>query len=75
MDFSLQMWSDIPKVLQHHWKEGNYNTFMCFYIPIVHMLGVYGFIYHAAATSAQTWIWCYFIYYMTGMLHSCCKQS
>ena len=66
MDLSMQMWMDIPKVLYHHYKEGNYNTFMCIYIPVCHILGMYGGLVYGPKAMGTTWIWCYFIYYMTG---------
>ena len=67
MDFSLQMWKDIPSVIHHHYKTNNLNTFMCIYLPACHLGALYGAIYHAPQTMAHTWIWLYFIYYMTGL--------
>ena len=57
---------NIPSVVYHHYKEGNLNPFMCIYIPTCHILGMYGIIAYGPKTMAETWIWCYFIYYMTG---------
>jgi len=64
---SKEMWMGIPGLLHHHWKEGNYNWFMCVYIPACHILGIYGAIVHGPKAMAHTWIWCYIVYYATGL--------
>ena len=66
MDLSLNMWMNIPNVVYHHYKEGNLNTFMCIYIPACHVLGMYGLIAYGPKAMAETWIWTYMVYYMTG---------
>lgn len=42
MDFSFQMFRDIPKLVSQHWKEGNFNWPMIVYISLVHIVAVIG---------------------------------
>jgi hypothetical protein len=52
------MFSDIPKVVSHHWKERNINWPMMIYISIVHAAASYG-VYKATQCSYQTLLWAF----------------
>lgn len=42
MDLSVQMIRDIPGLVRHHYKEGNFNWPMIVYISLVHMVAIAG---------------------------------
>jgi hypothetical protein len=42
MDFSMQMWKDIPQTVVGHVKAGNVNWPMTIYIALVHVVAVIG---------------------------------
>jgi hypothetical protein len=42
MDFSIQMFRDIPKVVSQHWKDGTLNWPMGIYITLVHIVATVG---------------------------------
>lgn len=42
MDFSMEMWRDIPSLVKDHYKAGNVNWPMSIYITLVHILAVVG---------------------------------
>ena len=42
MDLSMKMIRDIPSVISHHWKEGNFNWPMIIYISLVHAAAITG---------------------------------
>jgi hypothetical protein len=39
MDFSKEMWQEIPGLMKHHYEAGNANWFMIIYLSTVHVLG------------------------------------
>lgn len=66
MDFSMQMWKDIPKVIQHHWKEGTFNWPMVFYIGLCHVMAVIGAVCYVPKCSAETLLWAWFMWPVSG---------
>lgn len=42
MDFSAQMFKDIPSVISYHYKNGNINWPMGTYITLVHVVAFVG---------------------------------
>jgi hypothetical protein len=42
MDFSMQMWKDIPSTVAGHVKAGNVNWPMTIYIALVHVVAIIG---------------------------------
>ena len=61
MDFSLKMFRDIPNVVHHHWKEGNFNWPMIIYISLVHVAAVAG-VAKVMDCSAQTLLWAFLLW-------------
>jgi hypothetical protein len=61
MDFSPQMFRDIPKVVSHHWKEGNFNWPMIIYISLVHVAAVAG-VAKVLDCSVQTLFWAFLLW-------------
>ena len=56
MDLSSQMFRDIPKVINYHWKEGNFNWPMIIYVSLVHYTALVG-IARLTQCSAETLLW------------------
>eukprot|EP00934_Nitzschia_sp_Nitz4_P008815 Nitzschia sp. Nitz4//scaffold42_size132992//92664//93769//NITZ4_003410-RA/size132992-augustus-gene-0.107-mRNA-1//1//CDS//3329551751//8805//frame0 len=65
MDLSLQMWADIPNVISHHYKEGNFNWPMLTYISLVHVAAVYG-LFCLPNASYETWFWAFLLWPISG---------
>jgi hypothetical protein len=42
MDFSMQMWKDVPSTVARHVKAGNVNWPMTIYIALVHVVAIIG---------------------------------
>jgi hypothetical protein len=61
MDFSMQMVRDIPKVINHHWKEGNLNWPMIIYISLVHSAATYG-VTKVTQCSPETLLWAFILW-------------
>lgn len=66
MDLSAQMWKDIPKVIEHHWKGGTFNWPMVVYIGLCHVLAVIGAIFYVKQCSAETLIWAFIMWPISG---------
>jgi len=58
MDFSAQMFGDIPQLISHHYKKGNVNWPMLIYVALVHVLAVVG-IPKIMDCSKETLIWAF----------------
>jgi stearoyl-CoA desaturase (Delta-9 desaturase) len=71
MDLSVQMFKDIPKVVHYHWKEGNINWPMGIYITLVHVLGVIGAVCYVKKCSAETLLWAWYMFPMSGIGITC----
>lgn len=67
MDFSLQMWKDIPKVLQHHWDVGDFNWHMIVYIGLCHVMAVIGAVVYMKECMAETLLWAWFLWPLSGI--------
>lgn len=61
MDFSAQMFLDIPKVISYHYKEGNMNWPMIVYISLVHIVAVMG-LTKIPACSPETLLWAFILW-------------
>jgi len=61
MDLSLQMVRDIPKVIHHHYKEGNLNYPMIIYISLVHTVAVAG-LFAIPRCSYETLLWAFILW-------------
>lgn len=66
MDLSVQMFKDIPKVVQHHWKEGNFNWPMIIYIGLCHVMAVIGAVVYVKKCMAETLLWAWFMWPVSG---------
>ena len=53
MDLSPQMFREIPSLVKHHWKEGNFNWPMIIYISLCHYAAAVG-ISRITQCSAET---------------------
>lgn len=58
MDLSMKMVRDIPKVVSHHWKEGNINWPMGIYISLVHVAAFSG-LFKVMDCSRETLLWAF----------------
>lgn len=61
MDFSPQMFRDIPRVISYHYREGNLNWPMMIYISIVHMVAVAG-LFSVPYCSKETLLWAFLLW-------------
>jgi hypothetical protein len=61
MDLSFQMVRDIPKVVSHHYREGNFNWPMIIYISFVHTTALYG-IMKVPQCSVETLFWAFILW-------------
>ena len=61
MDFSTKMFSEIPSVVKHHWREGNINWPMGIYITLVHVLGLVG-VTKVMECSKETLMWAFILW-------------
>lgn len=61
MDFSAKMFRDIPGLVAHHWKEGNYNWPMIIYISLVHTLAAVG-VSKIPQCSFETLLWAFYLW-------------
>ena len=61
MDLSPQMFRDIPKLVYHHYKEGNLNYPMIVYISLVHIVGVMG-LFTIPSCKKETLIWAFLLW-------------
>ena len=58
MDFSAQMFRDIPSLVSYHYKAGNVNWPMLIYVTLVHVLAAVG-IPKMFDCSAATLFWAF----------------
>jgi hypothetical protein len=58
MDLSLQMVRDLPGLVKHHYKEGNFNWPMIVYITIVHTVAIAG-LFAIARAKVETLLWAF----------------
>ena len=61
MDFSMKMFRDIPGLAAYHYKEGNINWPMGFYISLVHIVAAVGLTY-VPRCSYETLIWAFLLW-------------
>ena len=61
MDLSSQMFLDIPKLISHHYKEGNLNWPMMVYISLVHVVALIG-LTRITACSPETLLWAFILW-------------
>ena len=61
MDLSAQMFRDIPKLVSHHYKEGNINWPMGIYISLVHIVAAVG-VLRLAECSRETLMWAFVLW-------------
>jgi hypothetical protein len=58
MDLSLQMVRDLPGLVKHHYKEGNFNWPMIVYITIVHTVAIAG-LFAIPRAKVETLLWAF----------------
>lgn len=61
MDFSPQMFRDIPKTISYHYREGNFNWPMIIYISLVHVTAFVGLL-KIPQCSAETLLWAFILW-------------
>ncbi len=61
MDFSPQMFRNIPKVAYDHYKEGNLNYPMIIYVSLVHIVAVAG-LFALPKCSKETLLWAFILW-------------
>lgn len=61
MDFSPQMFRNIPKVAYDHYKEGNLNYPMIIYVSLVHIVAVAG-LFALPKCSKETLFWAFILW-------------
>ena len=61
MNFSMQMFRDIPTLAGDHYKAGNINWPMGIYISLVHIVAMYG-VTRIMDCSAQTLLWAFVLW-------------
>jgi stearoyl-CoA desaturase (Delta-9 desaturase) len=67
MDFSLEMFRNIPSLIHGHYKEGNLNWPMIVYIGLCHVLAVLGAVVYVKECKAETLLWAWFMWPLSGM--------
>jgi len=65
MDLSAKMFMDIPGLVKHHWKEGNFNWPMITYISLVHYAAAVG-IAKMTQCSTETLMWAFLLWPISG---------
>jgi hypothetical protein len=58
MDLSLQMVRDLPGLVKHHYKEGNFNWPMIVYISLVHTVAIAG-LFALPRAKVETLLWAF----------------
>jgi len=66
MDFSMEMFHNIPSVIQGHYKKKQLNWPMIIYISLVHALGTAG-LFKISQCSAETLIWAFILWPISGL--------
>lgn len=66
MDFSAQMFRDIPGLISYHYKAGNMNWPMLIYVSLVHMLALVG-IPKIMNCSAETLAFAFILWPISGI--------
>ncbi|GAX19967.1 stearoyl-CoA desaturase [Fistulifera solaris] len=66
MDFSPQMFRNIPKVAYDHYKEGNLNYPMIIYVSLVHIVAVAG-LFALPKCSKETLLWAFILWPISGL--------
>jgi hypothetical protein len=61
MDLSAQMFKDIPKVVYHHWKNGNINWPMCIFTLFTHSVALAG-IFALPKADYRTLLWAFILW-------------
>lgn len=61
MDLSLQMVRDLPGLVKHHYKEGNFNWPMIVYITIVHTVAIAG-LFAIPRAKVETLLWAFVLW-------------
>lgn len=65
MDLSAKMFMDVPGVVKHHYKEGNFNWPMIIYVCLVHYAAAVGAA-KLTQCSAETLIWAFILWPISG---------
>jgi len=65
MDLSPQMFREIPSLVKHHWKEGNFNWPMMFYVVLVHYVALVG-VARLPQCSPETLIFAFILWPISG---------
>ena len=61
MDLSLKMFSEIPSLVRHHWREGTINWPMGIYISLVHIVAAVG-LTKITECSKETLMWAFLLW-------------
>jgi len=61
MDFSMKMFRDVPGLVAHHYKEGNFNWPMIIYISFVHIVAALG-LFAVPQCSKETLLWAFVLW-------------
>lgn len=61
MDLSLQMVRDLPGLVKHHYKEGNFNWPMIVYISVVHTVAIAG-LFALPRAKVETLLWAFVLW-------------
>jgi len=65
MDFSPQMFREIPSLVKYHWKEGNINWPMSIYVSLVHYVALVG-VGRLTQCSSETLMWAFCLWPISG---------
>lgn len=65
MDFSPQMWMDIPKVVSYHYKNKSINWPMGIYITLVHVIAFVGLM-KLGRCQYETLMWAFILWPISG---------
>ena len=61
MDLSPKMFMEIPGLVKHHWKEGNFNWPMIIYVSLVHCTALVG-VAKITSCSIETLLWAFLLW-------------
>jgi stearoyl-CoA desaturase (delta-9 desaturase) len=70
MDLSLEMFTNIPKVLNHHYKEGNFNWPYMVFFAVVHITAFMG-IFKVAYCKRESILFFFILWQLTGYGITC----
>jgi len=66
MDFSYEMWRNVPGVVAYHWRERNFDPAICGFLSLSHLMAVVGALRSLPRVSSETVLWMFVVGIVSG---------